>query len=243
MSVQGGVPASYIKIKKYKKYFYFLVAKRKKHAIICTGKGDKRPIMRKTDIIKYQNYIRHCEREQLKRELDSIRGKSGARIEFLMDNARKRCDKRISEALSEFERILEADDLRNVEISTSWSKNRTWGMNPTSEGYVNARHVGTGHASGCGYDKHSAAANAALKDSLVIKKALIDKAMRECYDAKSKFFHDLPYGVDAYGKVTLGFGGTGMSTLSRIMEWLGLERIEERSTKTTDYVYYERKGE
>lgn len=65
-----------------------------------------------------------------------------------------------------------ARDLTKIVINVEWKRNKTWGNNPTAEVIVVGEGRYYGHASGCGYDKQSAAVAEALNQSPAVLKAL-----------------------------------------------------------------------
>lgn len=78
------------------------------------------------------------------------------------------------------ENLLNSDlKINKIVISIEWKKSRTWGNNPYAEVKVfynnNQIETFTGSASGCGYDKRSAATAEAL-DKCELLKALLYKA-------------------------------------------------------------------
>lgn len=65
----------------------------------------------------------------------------------------------------------------SISIFISWTRSRVWGYNPRAE--VNADGITTsGSASGCGYDKRSAATAEALNESPAVLRALYEVAER-----------------------------------------------------------------
>ena len=78
-------------------------------------------------------------------------------------------------------RAASADDFEAVNIWVHWSHNATWGSNPTADVTVYSRtgvnfEGGTGRASGCGYDKRSAAVASALNQCDSVLKVLYTAA-------------------------------------------------------------------
>lgn len=118
-----------------------------------------------------------------------------------------------------------------IKIEVQWSKNRTWGYCPTAsvqwcseDGHWHYSEK-AGHASGWGYDKHSAAVadalNKCFKNLLFsIRKRKLDKA---------------PYGLAHYDGIFPFFeGGVGMSCYPRIFNWLGYEMEHTCDAKSYD---------
>ena len=80
------------------------------------------------------------------------------------------------ENLAKLDAIAAAPDLESVSICVEWKRSRMWGMNPTATCITNEPDIFTGHASGCGYDKRSAAIADALNASPAVLKMLYTAA-------------------------------------------------------------------
>lgn len=126
----------------------------------------------------------------------------------------------------------------HITLEVEWHKSSTWGSNPSvemtwedEEGHY-FRDPVAGRASGCGYDKHSAAVAEALNKHC---KNLLWAAMK-------KNFKDAPYGIHKYGGSFPSFeGGVGMSCYPKIFAWLGYKCTCIASGKTYDVWQIERK--
>lgn len=117
-----------------------------------------------------------------------------------------------------------------IEIDVEWKKSSTWGWCPTAEmSWEDAkgnwhRIEKAGHASGCGYDKHSTVVADALNHF---------KNLR--YAVRNKNFKNAPYGISKSDYTYCYFeGGVGMSCYPRIMDWLGYEMKYVADGKTYD---------
>jgi hypothetical protein len=69
-----------------------------------------------------------------------------------------------------------APDLEFITINMEWRPSRTWGHNPHVDAVTNEAETYTGTASGCGYDKASAAIAEALNASPAVLKMLYTAA-------------------------------------------------------------------
>ena len=92
-------------------------------------------------------------------------------VELATVRGLRKLDKREKKELDKIAAAEAAPALSFVDISVEWKKSRTWGANPsvvvrTSDG------VYYGAASGCGYDKESAAIAEALNQSPAVLKVL-----------------------------------------------------------------------
>lgn len=82
-------------------------------------------------------------------------------------------------ALAKLEAAAACEPLESVTFSVEWSNNRTWGKNPTAEVRAYSRagaKTTSGRASGCGYDKESAAIADACNGNPQFMRLLYDHA-------------------------------------------------------------------
>lgn len=176
-------------------------------------------------------------------------------VELTIKRAEKELDKRTAEKLEKLERAAAAPDLIDVSISVEWKHNRTWGYNPTATVTIHAGNQWeqyTGTASGCGYDKLTAAVGGALNQSDTIKRML--------YIAKENGLKNPPetgrfngvsfeenttnnslihYGA-GYGVLPYFEGGVGMSGFRGIFEKCGYKCTVDNGTKHTDFYHFEK---
>lgn len=90
-------------------------------------------------------------------------------VELATKRAQKDIDKSTAAKLAQLDRVANAPDLTFINISVEWVRSSTWGYNPH---VIIGTNTGTyyGKASGCGYDKESAAiANAFNRCDSVLK--------------------------------------------------------------------------
>lgn len=130
--------------------------------------------------------------------------------------------------LHKLERAANAPELRDLTVCVEWAKSRTWGANPTATVTVNDSHhyETTGHASGCGYDKESAAIASAMNANAAVLRILYTHAEKGGKFAYSVYtFAGLPY-FD---------GGCGVSCFRNVFEGCGYEWHDLVHRKTFDY--------
>ncbi len=116
--------------------------------------------------------------------------------------------------LQRLEIAANAPELEDLTVCVEWAKNRTWGANPTATVTVNHDHrtETTGHASGCGYDKESAAIANAMNANAAVLRILYTHAEKGGKFAYSVYtFAGLPYfdggcGVSCFRNVFDGCG-------------------------------------
>lgn len=141
-------------------------------------------------------------------------------------------------------------DFTKIKIIVEWVNSKTWGANPhaTAEIWSNDNGLNqyeklTGSASGCGYDKQSAAIAQALNQSKETKKAFCEykeKALKK----NKNIDKDNGTGatIDNRGAICYGFGyspipyfegGTGTNCFLEGFKLLGCT-VEETHGNTTD---------
>jgi len=129
---------------------------------------------------------------------------------------------------ADLQKIEEAENapmLENIKISIEWKRNPTWGLNPTAEISAwtqdekgNRKHFfATGKASGCGYDKESAAVFNAFNSVGAILKPLYAQKNKTPNKENDKIFG---YGLGC--SILPSFqGGVGLSVCKNIFDKIG----------------------
>lgn len=107
--------------------------------------------------------------------------------------------------------VIHAKRPGHIDISVEWAKSRTWGYNPSVQVYAGMEFT-SGHASGCGYDKESAAIASAFNDNYSVLRVLYEHAERGGV---------FPYGVSLYAGLPSFDGGIGTSCYERVFETCG----------------------
>lgn len=161
----------------------------------------------------------------------------------------KRIDKQTAATLDRLETYEAAPDLESLTISVEWKRSRTWGFNPTATVTYKARTWGktTGSASGCGYDKETAAIAEALNQIPEAVKALCEckenaleagqQARAEWNDSNANY---IAYGA-GYGPIPYFEGGVGFSATRAVFEAAGFELTHETHGKHYDFYCFDRK--
>ncbi|MBO7715238.1 MAG: hypothetical protein J6S85_16840 [Methanobrevibacter sp.] len=141
---------------------------------------------------------------------------------------------------AEILKLLTLPQLKTFRASVEWSRNPTWGMNPAARVWVNygAENYGEGRASGCGYDKLSAAICYATNRSNA-KNIILGELIRKYITSGEPF----PYGIYKSNKIYLHFDGCGCSTLLNILKYCGLNRQIWNETKTSDFINCAKEGD
>ena len=150
-------------------------------------------------------------------------------VELATKRATNEIEKKTAAKLAKLDRVANAPDLTFVSVSVDWVRSRTWGYNPHVEARTN---TGTyyGTASGCGYDKESAAIADAFNKCDSVLKALYtlkEEGLRAGLSDKSKTAAcgrsngDIcGYGA-GYGAIPYFEGGVGSSCFWSILKKCG----------------------
>lgn len=138
-----------------------------------------------------------------------------------------------NDCLLKIQDIKKAGSLETLKIIVEWSRSQTWGYNPHVEAWAQYTNIGTlyntGSASGCGYDKESAAVASAIND---IMKPFILKNF-------STLKYPSIYGVCDHA---LSFdGGVGMSSFVKAFKACGYD-VHESHGKSFDSYIIVKKG-
>ena len=170
-------------------------------------------------------------------------------VKAAFERGRKSYDNYEDGDIKKLEEAEKAADVVRVSVSVTWHKSRTWGYNPAAEIRIEdaAGHVKryTGSASGCGYDKESAAIASALNQSSSINKMLYDckeaaisagRTYEEGSEQNTPFIH---YGA-GYGSVPYFEGGVGVTSHIGVFKACGLDLKVSNHTDYSDFYYFER---
>lgn len=171
-------------------------------------------------------------------------------IEFATARRFKEIEKYLQRDIEKLESAESVPDIETVSIRVEWKKSRVWGYNPTATVIINQANRYTGSASGCGYDKLTAAIAEALNQSAVIRKMLYTKkenALQAGYDPETGKTYGpesnggcIAYGA-GYGTLPYFEGGVGMSSFVSVFEACGMKaKIRDESGKYMDYYFFEK---
>lgn len=170
-------------------------------------------------------------------------------VELATKRLEKEYSKREQRKAGQIAAAAAAEEVKAITIFIEWKKSRTWGYNPTVIARVeteNSIEKYTGTASGCGYDKRSAAVADALNKCPAVMKALYsakEAALANGWKPSNESGSNascIEYGA-GYGALPYLEGGVGMSSLESVFNKCGLlTRIRDESGAKTDYYYFER---
>lgn len=173
--------------------------------------------------------------------------------EYAVKRMRKQNEKKLSEKLEKLAAAENRKEILSISISVEWKKSSVWGYNPHAEvtiGKIDKEgHFSydryCGYASGCGYDKLSAAIANALNNDIDLFAYLCEvkeRAIRKGHkptaawnESNRDYIH---YGA-GYGALPYFEGGVGNS-LFGVLEKCGFKcAVSDRRSKTFDFFLYE----
>lgn len=171
-------------------------------------------------------------------------------IEFATARALKGLEKEHARKLEKLASAEAAPDVKSIAIHVEWKRSATWGYNPHAAVIVNHTNRYTGSASGCGYDKRTAAIADALNQNASVRRMLYlakEKALQAGYDPESAKTHGpesnrhcIAYGA-GYGTLPYFEGGVGMASFYGVVNACGMKVIErDERGKHYDFYYIER---
>ena len=134
-------------------------------------------------------------------------------LEKIIKKHTRRAKKATAERLQKLADVEDAELPQVINISVEWHRSAMWGYNPSATVAADYRRT-YGKASGCGYDKESAAVANALNAN--------PEALKIIY----KYVNDggsLPYGASVWAGLPSFNGGCGVSCYRSIFEACGYE--------------------
>ena len=173
--------------------------------------------------------------------------------EYAVKRMKKQYEKKLSSKLDKLTIAESRKEILSITISVEWKKSSVWGYNPNAE--VTIKKIDKdgcfsydryyGYASGCGYDKLSAAIADALNHDFDLFAYLCEvkeRAIRKGHkptatwnESNREYIH---YGA-GYGALPYFEGGVG-SSLFGVLEKCGFKcTASDRSSKTHDFFFYE----
>ena len=165
-------------------------------------------------------------------------------VEYAVVRTLKKLEKELWADLERLEAIENAKIPSFISIKTEWVRSRTWGNNPHIEIYVQGEGSFEGRASGCGYDKESAAFASAAKSSFALKKILCELKEAALKEGKSDKSKTACTGIDnrevcGYGAghepIPVFEGGVGMNSIISIFRRYGYNVVESHGKRYDSY--------
>ena len=167
-------------------------------------------------------------------------------VEYAVKRYNKKKDAETTEKLAHIDRIANAEDINDISVYVDWRKSYTWGYNPTAAVYTDAGKT-TDKASGCGYDKESAAIagafnaqDAILKILYTIKEnalatGLSDRSATACTGGNNA--ECCGYGA-GYSVLPYFEGGVGSDCFWHILEKAGFSVKHHGTLHSDTYTLY-----
>lgn len=151
--------------------------------------------------------------------------------EFAIKRMNKEIEKEIEKKLAHLEAVANAPEVDYITVNVEYRRSSVWGYNPAAEVITSGESdIFRGYASGCGYDKESAAVAEAFNKSLGIMKVLYtlkEKALEAGESDESKTActgHDnrncVGYGA-GYSVIPYFEGGVGVGCFWDILKKAG----------------------
>ena len=150
-------------------------------------------------------------------------------IEYTSKRIKRKYEKVIQSELEVLKQIEEAEVPNEITIHVDWVKNTYWGNNPHTT-ITDGKRRYFGSASGCGYDKRSAAIAEALNQSYSILKILCNKKE-----------HELQIGKTGTNGKLIGYG-SGYSAIPNFKSGVGIESFR-RIFENCNYNWNDYSGE
>lgn len=204
---------------------------------------------------KEHNYLDWIlKRHTTKKQFEKYQNKKATKSETIkkaIERETKENEKRTAKELEKLETIKNAPTFTNIEIVVEWVKSNTWGHNP----HVTAKMWNgetfekyEGRASGCGYDKESAAIASALnqcnglvkvfteyKEKQIKKNRQADKDPGACTGIDNR--NAICYGF-GYSPIPYFEGGVGVNCFLQGFELLGYKTQQTHTEKIDIYRIY-----
>lgn len=154
---------------------------------------------------------------------------------YAIKRMNKEMEKEIEKKLAHLEAVANAPKVDYITVNVEYKRSSVWGYNPAVVVITNSESdIFTGYASGCGYDKESAAVAEAFNKSLGIMKILYtlkEKALEAGENDESKTActgHDnrncVGYGA-GYSVIPYFEGGVGVSCFWSILKKAGFNTV------------------
>lgn len=169
---------------------------------------------------------------------------------YAIKRQEKKMKKTLYEKLEKLEKVAEAPDLEMISVYVEYNKSRTWGYCPRVITFSNNKQS-SGYASGCGYDKESAAvAEAFNSDNSVLKVLymLKEKGLKNGLSADSKTActgvdnrNIIGYGA-GYSVLPYFEGGVGVNCFWSIFEKAGYEVKASYGKKENTYRIFKKEA-
>lgn len=167
-------------------------------------------------------------------------------VEYAEKREEKKLTKKLNEKLEKLEKVSNAPDLEIASVYVDFIKSATWGYNPKVETYADSK-LTRGSASGCGYDKESAAVAESFNKNYSFLKILYnlkEEALQKGMSAESKTSctgvdnrHIVGYGA-GYSVLPSFEGGVGVDCFWKILEKAGYKIMKKYGKRENTYIIH-----
>ena len=166
-------------------------------------------------------------------------------VDYAIKRQEKKAAADLENKLARLDTIAAAPDITNINIFVDWKKSSVWGYNPHAEVYDNTGRATYGTASGCGYDKRSAAVasafnanNSILKILCNIKEAALmagksDRSGSACTGRDNR--EVCGYGA-GYSPIPYFEGGVGIECFFNILKKAGFDTSYHYTKHSDSYI-------
>lgn len=167
-------------------------------------------------------------------------------VNFAVKRMNKKKDADLIKKLDKLLKVADAPELTNASIYVEYRKSFTWGYCPSVEMYSNTGNS-SGYASGCGYDKESAAVAEALNKNDSFLKVLYTLKENALVAGGSDYSKTACTGVDnrniigygsGYSVLPYFEGGVGVNCYWDILKKAGFEVSCHYTRNSNSYVIF-----
>lgn len=160
-------------------------------------------------------------------------------VEYTSKRIKRKYEKMLQSDIELLEQIAKTERPEEITIYVNWIKNPYWGNNPHAEVTDDKRRY-FGSASGCGYDKRTAAIAEAANQSLQILKILCTKKEIELQRGKTGENKDIIGYGSGYSAIPKLEGGIGISSFRNIFENCGYKWNDYSGERYDMYIITEK---
>lgn len=157
--------------------------------------------------------------------------------EYTKKRYEKEVYKDLQKDLETIEACEGAEFPETISVIVEWKKSNIWGSNPHAEVADDKRRY-FGTASGCGYDKQSAAIANCFNQSAQIKKILYSKKEEALQAGETGSNHEVIGYGSGYGVLPAFESGVGMSCFVKILQEAGYKYKYSGTGKIDSYFFY-----
>lgn len=162
-------------------------------------------------------------------------------VKYTSERIKRRYKKMVQSELELLKQIEGAENPKEITIYVDWVKNTYWGNNPHAK-ITDSKNKYFGSASGCGYDKRTAAIAQAVNQSYSILKILCNKKEMELQTGKTGTNHSLIGYGSGYSAIPKLECGVGISSFRNIFENCGYEWKDYSGEKYDLYIVTKQEG-